>query len=56
MSWLAEWLRSHGARTGIPKCHSPPPLKGTLITDVPSSQFLCEEHTNTKLGHNRKLT
>uniref|UniRef100_A0A0P4W5L7 Protein slit n=1 Tax=Scylla olivacea TaxID=85551 RepID=A0A0P4W5L7_SCYOL len=42
MSWLAEWLRSHGARTGIPKCHSPPPLKGTLITDVPSSQFLCD--------------
>lgn len=42
LSWLAEWLRTHGARTGIPKCHSPPPVLDTLITDVPSSQFLCD--------------
>ncbi|KAG7170619.1 slit-like 1, partial [Homarus americanus] len=42
MGWLAEWLRSQSAATGVPKCQSPPHLRDILITEVPSSQFACE--------------
>lgn len=50
MGWIAKWFRSRGIWKSVPRCHSPPHLRDTPITEVPSSAFACDGECRSFLG------
>ncbi|XP_065559990.1 protein slit-like isoform X2 [Artemia franciscana] len=48
LSWFGDWLRKKEKEvsTGTPRCHSPTPLNGMPIQEVPSYDFRCSSDSD----------
>lgn len=44
LGWLPEWLSMRNIITGNPTCNAPHQFKDTVITDLKTKDFICEEN------------